>query len=109
MDILFLKLLPRFDDHMHFRSRRDQNNFGPAVCRLGQHGQLAIHYDVMPGRIVPRDVMERLLFVVIDQHQARDRFPGPWSLNYAQTENQIIIEENNYRAPREQKKLNRVG
>jgi hypothetical protein len=30
-------------------------------------------------------------------------------LNYAQPETQIIIEENNYRASRAQKKLNRVG
>ena len=36
LNILLLKLLPRFDDQIHFRSRRDQDEFGPAVCRLGQ-------------------------------------------------------------------------
>ena len=72
----------------------------PGLLDRGQNAQLVVHQDIVLGRVTPLDIIQRLLFMNVDEHVAFDSFEDARAFDLARLKNHIAVREDYRLSPR---------
>ena len=72
----------------------------PDLLEGGQDADLVVHEDVVPGRVLPLDVLDLTLLVDVDQHAPLDRLEQAGALDLARLEHDVAVGQDHRRPPR---------
>ena len=71
----------------------------PDLLHRIQDAQLVVDQHVVLGRIEPRDVVQLVLLVDVDQHAVLERAPQARALHLARLEHRVAVRQDHRRAP----------
>ena len=63
----------------------------PGFLDRGQNTQFVVHQDVVLGRVTALDVIQRLLFMDVDEHMALHRLEDAGALHLARLEDHVAV------------------